>query len=496
MNTTQEPLPTKSAKGSRALNRHSTHVERVAWFIALLLLLSILSLTPGCGLLRAPTTVVNAVVPGSKESPQQDLVDEQVQLQRFVDDSLARSGQALDDCAERLGTDSGRAEVLRLKLVCGSSLISVVSGPNPAANLLDLASVTVLSRLSVQDYWMKRTNGVAFQPWLDASRVLETNVWQLAGQFLKPAQVDELRQGIMQWYTRTPEMRTAFFARPQAFASMVRTTKESGSSMNSVFNLVNLDPTAGLDPAVREVTRTRLFAERAMFTMQRMPFLLRLQTELLAYELTRQPAFQLALTNTTQLSDSSERISRAAETISQSVAQLPDRLSTERKEILATLDQQESKLRDVVAQVDAALVSGKGLSDSLTVTVTNVSGLMKQFGVNGPTTNALPQTTAPPDTNSQPFNILDYAKTAGEADNLARDLTTLVGSLNQSMPGIQRLSQQTVADAQNVVDHAFHLGLVLIGAFVVAGLLYTFLSLKLKQRLAAAPKSHAEPSGS
>ena len=39
--------------------------------------------------------------------------------------------------------------------------------------------------------------------------------------------------------------------------------------------------TAGLDPAVREVTRTRLFAERAMFTFQHMPFLLRWQTELL-----------------------------------------------------------------------------------------------------------------------------------------------------------------------------------------------------------------------
>src|SRR5215831_11555197 len=219
MNTRQAPSrppPTKPANCSRALKWYSSHAEPTV----LLLLLSILTLTPGCGLLRAPTTMVNAVVPG-KETPQQDLVDEQIQLQRFVDDSLARLGQALDDCAERLGTDAGRAEVLRLKLVCGSSLISVVSGPNPAANLLDLVSVTVLSRLSVQDYWMKRTNGVAFQPWLDASGVLETNVWQLAAQFLKPAQVDELRQGINQWYARTPEMRTAFFARPQAFASMV-----------------------------------------------------------------------------------------------------------------------------------------------------------------------------------------------------------------------------------------------------------------------------------
>lgn len=488
MQTPLRPLPTKPANCFRASRkRHSSHFERVTCSVALLLLLSVLTLTPGCGLLRAPTTMVSAVVPGNKSSGP-DPVDEQIQLQRFVDDSLARSGQALDACAERLDTDAGRAEVLRLKLVCGSSLISVVSGPNPTANLLDLVSVSVLSRLSVQDYWMKRTNGVAFQPWLDASRVLETNVWQLSAQFLKPEQVDELRQGIMQWYARTPEMRTAFFARPQAFASMVRTTKEKGAEMNSVFSLVNLDPTAGLDPAVREVTRTRLFAERAMFTMQRMPFLLRLQTELLAYELTAQPAIQMVLSNSTQMGDSAERISRAAESMSQSVAQLPDRLSTERKEILATLELQESKLRDVVAQVDSALVSGKGLSDSLSITVTNVGGLMKLFGVGEPKAKDVPNPTTLPNTNSQPFNILDYAKTAGEADNLAKDLNALVLSLNQSTPGIQRLSQQTVADAQKVVDHAFRLGLVLIATLLVTGLLYTFVSLKLKQCISTGPK--------
>ena len=444
--------------------------------ITLALLLGIFSLTPGCGLLRAPSNMVSAVVPGSKSSPS-DLVDEQVQLQRFVDDSLARSGQALDDCAERLGTDSGRAEVLRLKLISGSSLISIVSGPNPSADLLDLVSVTVLSRLSVQDYWMKRTNGAAFQPWLDASRILETNVWQLAAHFLKTSQVNELRQGIMEWYARTPEMRTAFFARPQAFASMVRSTKEKAQG-TSVFNLVNLDPTAGLDPAVREVTRTRLFAERAMFTMQRMPFLLRLQTELLAYDLTSQPAVQVALSNSTQLSDSAGRIGRSAESISQSVAQLPDRLSAERKEILATLDLQESKLRDLVAGVDRALVSGEKMSDSLTVTITNLDVLMQRFGVGEPNTNAVP------DTNSPPFNILDYAKTAGEADNLARDLNTLVASVNQSTPGLQRLSQQTGADLQKVVDHAFRLGLVLIAVLltgtVLAALLYRFFARKIK----------------
>jgi hypothetical protein len=463
---------TKPANCSPASGPHSSRDKLATRSLALVLLVGVLALTPGCTLLRFGRGTP------AKASAQPELVDEQIQLQRFTDDFIARGGQALKESAERLGTDAGREEVLRIRLLLGSSLLSVVSGPNPNANLLDLVSMTALTRMSVQDYWMKTTNGAAFQPWLDASRVLETNVWDLAARFLKPAQVDELREGIKVWYARTPEVRTAFFARPHAFASMVRTTQEKGAG--SVFSLVNLDPTAGLEPAVREVTQSRLLAERTMYTAQRMPFLLRLQAELLAYELTEQPAARLALSNSTQLTDSAQRIGRAAESLSQTASQLPDRLSAERREVLAALDVQEGKLRDLVAGVDRTLVSGEKMSGSLNITVTNIGGVLKQLRV------------GEPKTNRPPFNILDYAKAADEVDNVAKDLNALVGSINQSMPGIQRLRQQADAEAQELVNHTFRLGLVLIAVLlagsVLAGLLYTFLAQKLKQRGAGGPE--------
>jgi hypothetical protein len=442
-------------------------------------------LTPGCGVLHTPQKVVTAVVPGGKSS-QPDPLDVQLQLQRYTDDFLARTEQTLDEYAQRVGTETARVEALRLKLISGSSLLSIVSGPNPSANLLDLVSVTVLTRRTVEDYWVKTVNGAAFQSWLEASRVLETNVWSLAARFLAPAQVDELRQGIDDWYARTPEVRTAFFARPSEFASMLRASKEKGNEVNSVFGLVNLDPTAGLDPAVREVTRTRLFAERAMFTMQRMPFLLSMQAQLLAYELAEQPAVQLALTNTVRLSDSADRISRAAESLSQTAAQLPGRLSAERKEIMAALEQQEGKLHAVVAEVNGSLVSGEKMSTSLSITITNFDALMKRFGVGEPKTNA-----APPDTNAAPFNILDYGKAASQIGDMARDLNALLGSVNQSTPEIQRLSQQAGVNMTQVVNHGFRLGLVLIGVLlagaVAAALLYRVLAAKLKRPGSGAP---------
>jgi hypothetical protein len=446
----------------------------------IVLVTGLLALLPGCGLLHAPEKVVTAVVPGSKPS-QPDPLELQLQLQRFTDDFLSQTEQALDDYAQRVGTDVARAEALRLKLVSGSSLLSIVSGPNPSANLLDLVSVTVLTHRTIEDYWIKTPNGAAYQRWLDASRLLETNVWSLAARFLTPAQVEEVRQAVNDWYARTPEVRTAFFARPGEFASMLRASKEKGAELNGVFSLENLDPTIGLDPAVREITRSRLFAERAMFTMQRMPFLLRMQIELMGYQLGQQPAVQLALTNTIRLSDSADRISRASESISQTAAQLPDRLSAERKEIMTALEQQEGKLQALVAEVDRSLASGEKMSSSLNITITNFDVLMKRFGVGEPNTNA-----APANTNARPFNISDYGQSAAQIGDMAKELNSLITSVHQSTPEVQQLTQQATANMTEVVNHGFRLGLVLIGVLlagaVAAGLVFRFFSEKLTQR--------------
>lgn len=165
----------KPEKLCRASGLHSPQNKLVTRLLLLLLLAGISGLTAGCALLR-----IGGGGAG-KASAQPHLVQEQIELQRFADDFFARGGQGIDESAERLGTDAGRQQVAQIKLSLGSSVLSIVSGPNPNTNLLDLVSITVLTRLSVQDYWMHTTNGAAFQPWLDASRVLETNVWNLGG---------------------------------------------------------------------------------------------------------------------------------------------------------------------------------------------------------------------------------------------------------------------------------------------------------------------------
>jgi hypothetical protein len=416
------------------------------------------------------------MVPASR-SNQPDPLELQSDLQRFTDDFTIHTGQALDEYAQQVGTEAGRVQALQLKLLSVSAATAIASGPNPNENLLDMIALVTLGRITIEERWIKTTNGAAFQPWLRATRLLETNIWAIAARVLKPAQINELRQAIDEWYHTNPDVRTAFYARPHEFAAMFSTSHQKEANVNSVFSLVGLDPMAGIDPAVREITRTRLFAERAMFTLQRMPFLLRLQTELLVNQVAQQPEVQQALASTSRLSDSADRISRSVESVSQTAAQLPERLVAERKAIVTALEQQEGKLRELAAAVDQPLVSAAKMSTSLNTAITNFDWLMKRFGVGEPSTSPTP------DTNSAPFNILDYGTVAGQIESMAKELTILITSLNtsldQSTPHVQRLSQQATAEVNQVIDRAFRLALllivVLLAGSVIAGVAYRLL---------------------
>ena len=445
-------------------------VRRPARFrLGALLLLGLGLLSPGCSILKTPQKVVEAVVPGTDRSNPPDPIELQNQIARFSDDFAGRTVLSLDEYARKTGTEQGRIQALQLKLMSVTAMVGIASGPNPYANLLDLVTMNTLTRLTVEDYWIKTPDGKNFGAWLENARILETNAWSLAATVLKPHQLKELREGIATWYRQNPEMRDGFLARPHELTSMVASDRKRKGDLNSVFSLVGLDPTIGLDPAVREVTQARLFAERAMFTFQRMPFLLRFQTELLAYQLVQIPEMQRVLTNTTKLSDSAEQISQTA-------AALPAHLAEERKALVTALEQQEGKLRELAAEIDRTLVSGAKMSDSLNTTLITFDALMKRFGVGEPVTNSVP------DTNSAPFNILDYGKVADQVGGMAKELNVLLATANQNVTQLNQLSDAATAKADRIVDRAFHRGLLLIVILLVgtvlAALTYRALSRK------------------
>jgi hypothetical protein len=448
----------RGGSGRERSARRGTHV-----LLKALALVSFSFAGSGCRVLKqtasVPVHAVESVVPGAGVK-QPDPGPLQAEVLRFADSFGGQTAAALDEYARRVNTPEARLEALRWKLSLVSSALGIATGPNPTANVLDFVVLATLMRMSLEERAPGALPPGAFDGWLETSGILETNAWKLAAGVLTDEQQGQLRAAIGQWRGQNPTVSDSFFARPQEVAMGIRAGAEKESQPGSIFSLVGLDPMSGLDPAVREVTRTRLFAERALFAGERMPFLLRWQTELLAAQTLGQEQITNALA-------SAARLSRAAESASETAALLPDRITEERKAILVALEGQEGKLRELAGQVGQMLTAGDKMSTSLNGTLITFTALMKLFGVGQPS-------AGPADTNSPPFNILDYAKTAEEVSKMAQQVDLLLKdasgtvetpALDKRIASLSAVAAGAKADAKSVLNHAFLLaaGLLVLG---------------------------------
>jgi len=450
------------------------HRSRITRLLPLWLSLLLVTSGTGCRLVQTtadlPGRAVTTVTPGKQDKNAVDPVEVQQQLMRFSDESSARMYTGIDKL--RRGTNAlDPAEVLLWKIAIGTENCSIASGPNAIANLLDMTVFVTMSRMTVEESCQAGTFGESATSMLEGCRFAETDIWQLASTVLKPAQQTELRQAIEVWHRQNPLPQSALAARAVGFAAQVAQANQSTTKSDSVFTLLNLDPLSGLDPATREIAQTRLFAERALYVTQKMPTLLRWQTELLSLNAVQMPAVQQLVTNSTQIAASVERFAAIAE-------RLPGQVSTEREEILKALQSQEK---------DAAslLTAGTQMSDSLNTTLKTFDALMKRFGV-GETSNA-----GPPDTNSPPFNIQDYTATAAQLAVTAQQLTELLLTLDRTLgsTNLANLSaqvgpvvQQARTSGKEVVDYAFWKGIILVMIALLAALIYRFLVAHLLPR--------------
>jgi len=171
---------------------------------------------------------------------------------------------------------------------------------------------------------------------------------------------------------------------------------------------------------------------------------------------------------------------------------LPGQVSAEREAIVKNLQAQEKQLTPLVEQVRHTLTAGTQMSTSLDTTIATFDGLIKRFGVGEP------NPAGPPNTTSQPFQILDYAQTATHLESMARQLTDLIQTLDQTLgdTNLARLSmqiapvvQQAQAGGKGVVDYAFWKAILAMGIALVFALIYRFLSPRLRPATRSATNS-------
>jgi hypothetical protein len=427
----------------------------------------------GCGLLRTtaelPGRAVNTVTPGKPDSKAVDPLEVQQNLLRFADSFSTRMFLAID----RVAQDSDAmdpAEALRWKLAVTTETCGIASAPNPVANLLDMTVFVTVMRVTLEEHWQPDVFGPSAQIMLDSCRNAETEIWGQVGQVLKPAQQEELRTAIAKWHQENPRPEDMLAARAFGLAAMVgKATGTDTTQAGSVFGILMIDPLAGMDPAVREIAKTRMFAERALFVSQMMPTLFRWQTELFSLNAAAQPAVHQLVTNSTQITASIERFAAVAE-------KLPDLVSTEREEIVKALEAQEQEVTGLLTNTTRA-------SDSLNATLKTLDALMQRFGVGE--TN---KDTATPATNAEPFRIQDYTATAAQLEATARQLTELITTLDRTMSStnlealaskVTPAAEKVEASGRAVVDYAFWKGVLLVLTVLLAALAYRFITGRL-----------------
>jgi hypothetical protein len=217
-----------------------------------------------------------------------------------------------------------------------------------------------------------------------------------------------------------------------------------------------------------------MFAERTLYVTQKMPTLLRWQTELFTINLLSLPDVRLMVSNSTQIAASADRVAVTAQN-------LPGRISNEREEILKALQAQETSLKPLVGEVRETLTAGTQMSASLNTMLVTFDALMKRFGVGEPA-------SGPPSTNSEPFRILDYAQTAGQMGAAARQLTDLLVTLDKTI-GSTNLAQlsaqvgpvlvQAQSGGKELVNYIFLRAVLFVVIVLAALLIYRYVGARM-----------------
>ena len=474
----------KSSSGREALHHFRP-------WLALLGVVILALATSSCSIVKSVTrrteSVLQSIVGGNTPNEAaQRLALLQIVVMREADRHVAMVAQATEDFAAKVGTPEARHAALKWRLQQATAAYLNATGENPIFNAVDMVILSTVSRMVVEDFWVGEQFGAAALPLLEIQRQLETNAWAVVNDVLPMQQREELRGMIAAWRAQNPRQRDIGAARFSDFVNCLganASAAQTGGPVN-LLSLAMVNPLAGLDPAVRAIEQARQQAARLTYYAERAPKLWSWQVELLTFQFANQPETRRVLSDVNRVAGSAQSFAKTAEGLPKlvqqereaAINQLLAGVANERSNILATLNAQEAQLRELLPQVRQTLAAGSDMANSVNGAVKSLDAFVRY--VSPPQTNA-----AAASTNSPPFNILDYGTAAGQIGAMAKDLNALLTSVNQNLPQAALLGQQASAEAREVVNHAFRLGLVLIVVLaivtVLAALAWRLLARKL-----------------
>jgi hypothetical protein len=305
--------------------------------------------------------------------------------------------------------------------------------------------LATLSRMVIDDAWSGKRFGDRAAPLRDAYHRLEPIALDLAKGALSADQIAELQQVIIAWRAQNPQVTAIASVDFRDVASSIGRPKPGGKdTFSGLFNLLGLDPFSSLDPAVREITQSRQLAERTVYYAQRLPNLLDMQVERLAFEFATMP-------ETTRLLANADQVAGAAGTSARVVSELPRFLTHEReaaiRQFMEAVTLETAHTRRLVIELRAALDSGTATSESLNTTIRSFDQLVARFDK--------PKVAGGPATPARPFDITEYTAAAAEIRRTATELQTLIEGIDRDSPALGQVADRAAATLQGVVDHAY-----------------------------------------
>ncbi len=433
----------------------------MAWLV---LLLSASVALSGCGLWRK----ISGEERRAKEAAEQ-VSEMRQRCERYADSYAGRVLQSVGSVLQQTSDPVVYDRLTGWQLTQVNAAYTIATGESPLACALDFVVLATLSRLVVEESdGGSHTDQAAELKKL--YRDIEQDAWENAAKVLTPEQLEELRQIIVDWRLRNPDVTLVGFVRFSNFARAAGRTTGDGSS-GSLLSLIGIDPLEGLDPAVRQIEQSRLLAERAIFYMQRLPYLVDLQAQRIIAQAAVSPSVEGVLLNLGQATS-------AMESYAQFAGALPDAFAKEREELIRQLSgeflAQQLELRGVLVDLQSTLEAGSETALAIDATVQSIDRLMERFPAPEEGVDAEP---------GKPFDINDYTTAATEFTRTAQQLTDLVDVLGRESSQVAGLVEGGVEHGQALVDYLFRRALLLIGLLLLgilaAALAYRWLSPKI-----------------
>jgi len=247
-----------------------------------------------------------------------DAIRLQSELMALADTALAR--MVAETAAGVRDKDPNVQEISHVtRLTLGTSLLAIVTGPDPVDALLDMLTFATLVADAARNAARGKAADSPEARMLKALELNEADAWRLAERWLDPAARAALREQILSWPGQRRAPADVAYVR---LSDLPRTGPTTAAAVEGVLD--------SLRAAVKQAEQVRLLGERSLYLAQRMPFALRWQAEAFAYN-------TLAMDESRRLLEGISGLTASADSAVREVAGMPAQLSREREAALQDL---------------------------------------------------------------------------------------------------------------------------------------------------------------